>query len=49
MSPEEPGGLSGHNPCRGLLSITTIIESYLGSYTLFCERVVTYRVSVVAL
>ena len=37
MSPEEPGGLSGHNPCRGLLSITTIIESYPESYTLFCE------------
>ncbi len=37
MSPEELGGLSGHNPCRGLLSITTIIESYPESYTLFCE------------
>ena len=37
MSPEEPGGLSGHKGCRGLLSITTVIESYLESYALLCE------------
>ena len=35
MSPEEHGGLSGHKSYRGLLSITTIIESYLESYALF--------------
>ena len=37
MRPEEPGGLSGHKRCRGLLSITTVIESYPESYALLCE------------
>ena len=37
MSPEDALGLSGHKRCRGLLSITTVIESYPESYALFCE------------